>query len=45
MKSYKFSNYENNTFTLLLQKVVYPHYYMHDSEKLNERSLSEKEES
>ena len=35
---YKFSNYENNKFTLLLQNVVYPYEYMDDWEKFNETS-------
>ena len=41
---YKFSNYENNKFTLLLQNVVYPYEYMDDWEKFNETSLPEKED-
>ena len=41
--TYNFSNNDNNKFTLLLQKGVYPIEYMDDWEKLNERSLTEKE--
>ena len=42
--SYKFSNNDNNKFILLLRKGVYPYEYMDDWEKLNETSLSEKED-
>ena len=39
----KFSNCDNNKFTLLLGKSVYPYEYMDDWEKFNETSLPEKE--
>ena len=39
----KFSNHDNNKFTLLLQKGVYRYEYMGDWGKLNETSLPEKE--
>ena len=42
--TYKFSNYDNNKFTLLLQKGVYPFEYMDDREKFNEILLPEKED-
>ena len=40
----KFSNNDNNTFILLLRKVVHPYEYMDDWEKFNETALSKKEE-
>ena len=40
----KFSNHENNNFILWLQKCVYPYEYMDDWEKLNETSLTKKED-
>ena len=42
--TYKFSNLDNNTFVLLLQKSVYPGEYMDDWEKFDETSLPEKED-
>ena len=42
LNTYKFSNHGNNTFILLLQKVVYSPEYMDDWEKFNE-TLPEKE--
>ena len=42
--TYKFSNRENNKFTLLLRKGVYPYEYIDDWEKFNEISLPEKED-
>ena len=42
--TYKFSNYDNNKFILLLQKGVYPYEYMDDREKFNEILLPEKED-
>ena len=42
--AYKFSNHDNNTFILLLQKTVYHDQYMDDWEKFNETSLLEKED-
>ena len=41
---YKFSNYDINNFILLLRKGVYPYEYMNYWEKVNETSLSEKED-
>ena len=41
---YKFSNHDNNRFTLLLWKGVYPYEYMDDWEKFNEKSFPEKED-
>ena len=38
----KFSNHNYNKFVLLFQKGVYPNEYMHNWEKFNETSLSEK---
>ena len=40
----KFSNHDNNNFTLLLQKGVYSYEYMGDWEKVNETSLPGKED-
>ena len=40
--TYKFSNLDNNKFTLLFQKSVYSYQYMDDWEKLNQTSLPEK---
>ena len=40
--TYKFSNYDNNKFNLLLQKGVYPYEYMHNWEKFNKATLPEK---
>ena len=40
----KFSDNDINKFTLLLRKVIYPHEYINDWEKLNETTLTEKEE-
>ena len=42
--TYEFSNLDNNTFVLLLQKSVYPGEYMDDWEKFDETSLPEKED-
>ena len=42
--TYKFSNYDNNKFILLLRKGVFPYEYMDDRKKFNETLLSEKEE-
>ena len=42
--TYKFSNHGDNSFILLLRKGVYPYEYMDDGEKLNGRSLPEKED-
>ena len=42
--TYKFSNHNNNKFILLLQKGISPYEYVNDWEKLNETSLSEKED-
>ena len=39
----KFSDHDNNKFTSLLQKGIYPYEYMKDLEKFNGTSLSEKE--
>ena len=41
--TYKFSNHDNNKFTLLLLKGVYPYEYMDGWEKLNKTSLPETE--
>ena len=40
--TYRFSNYNNNKFNLLLQKDVYPYEYIDYWEKFNETSLPEK---
>ena len=42
--AYIFSNNDNNKFTLLLQKDVYPYEYMDEWEKFNETALPEKED-
>ena len=42
--TYKFSDYDNNKFILLLQKGVYSYEYIDDRQKFNERSLPEKED-
>ena len=42
--TYKFSNDGNNKFILLLQKGIYPYDYIDNWEKLNETSVSEKED-
>ena len=42
--TYKFSNYDNNKFILLLRKGVYPYEYMDDLDTVDETSLTEKEE-
>ena len=42
--TYKFSNYDNNKFILLLRKCGYPYEYMDDWEKFNETKLPEKED-
>ena len=42
--TYKFSNYDNNKFILLLPKGVYPYEYMDDWENFNETPLPEKED-
>ena len=42
--TYKFSNHNNNKFTLLLRKGVFRYEYMDDCEKFNETSLPEKED-
>ena len=44
LNTYKFSNYHNKKFILLLRKDVYPYKYMDDCEKFNETSLAEKED-
>ena len=44
LNTYKFSNRDNNKFTLFLRKGVYPYEYMDDWEKFNETSLPEKED-
>ena len=41
LNTYKFSDHDNNKFTLLLRKGVYPYEYMDDWEKFNETSLPE----
>ena len=43
LNTYKFSDHDNNKFTLLLRKGVYPYEYMDDWEKFNETSLPEEE--
>ena len=43
VKTYKFSNHNNNKLILLLRKGVYLYEYMDDWEKFNETSLPEKE--
>ena len=40
--TYAFSNHDNNKFTLLLWKCVYPYEYMDDWEKFNETTLPER---
>ena len=40
----KFSNHDNNMLISFLRKDFYPYKYMDDWEKLNEASLSEKED-
>ena len=40
----KFYNSDNDKFTLLLRKVVYPFEYMDEWQKFNESSLPEKED-
>ena len=42
--TYKFSNHNNNKFTLLLRESVYSHEYRDDWKKLDETSLPEKED-
>ena len=42
--TFKFSNNDINKFILMLRKRVYPYEYMDDWEKINEKSLPEKEE-
>ena len=43
LNKYKFSNYDNNKFILLLEKgVYYPYEYMDDWKKFNETPLPEK---
>ena len=42
-KTYKFSNYKNKKFILLLQKDVYSYEYMDDWKKFSETSLPEKD--
>ena len=42
--TYKFFNYNNNKFILLLRKGVYPYEYMDDWKKFNEKCLPEKED-
>ena len=44
INTYKFSNHDNNKFTLLLQKRVYSYEYMDDCEKFIGASLPEKED-
>ena len=43
--TFKLPNNDINNFILLQKKVVYPYEYMDESEKFNETSLSEIEES
>ena len=38
----QFSNHDNNKFMLLLRKGICPYKYVNDWEKLNEKSLPEK---
>ena len=38
----QFSNHNNNKFMLLLRKGIYPYKYENDWEKLNEKSLPQK---
>ena len=40
----KLSKHDIKKFILLLQEVVYPHEYMDDWQKINETSLTEKED-
>ena len=40
--TYKFSNHDLNKCIILLQKCVYPYYYINYLEKFNETSLPEK---
>ena len=42
--TYKFSNYDDNKFILLLQNGIYPYEYMDDQGKFNETELPEKED-
>ena len=42
--TFKFSNNDINEFIFLLRKGIYPYKYMHDWEKFNETTLTEKEE-
>ena len=44
LNSHKCSNYDNNKFVLLLEKVFCPYEYVADWEELNETSLPEKED-
>ena len=41
--TYTFYSHDNNKFTLLLRKGVYPYEYMDDWKKFNDTSLPEKE--
>ena len=41
--TYTFCSHDNNKFTLLLRKGVYPYEYMDDWKKFNDTSLPEKE--
>ena len=43
-KIFKFSATDINKFILLLRKGAYPHEYMDDLKKFNEKTLHEKEE-